>query len=435
MADNVSGSYANLGGVEIVNDARTISYLNGGLKPSSMSVAADCGCPDLIELIGCDLAYVDPAVDEAPWYSADHPESADYAGFFLTEFEGMSSTFTRGITESAGDGGILGRGRSNSRTMTWRGFLLGANCCAVAYGLRWLTKVLQGSSNCNDCAGEDLELLVCCPSAESTDIEAFRTLKNVALLEGPVIISERRTAGGCEGVSGGCGGSVVMEIEFSLVAAQPWFYKAEIPIANCLPLADMVPIVSDATTPCPPADCGAIFGAEVATSFGCDSAGLPPAGTYIPCVTIPPPTAALYITVPRSAWDDFEEAVPYIVIQTNELYVTKIKLGFYSSASGNPCGDLLTNPPLCDAICDELTIISIPAHSKFIIDGRTRKMSILCDNNVAFPGEPYTLGPFSWPVFDCYGFCLEIAAAPSDGTSFAFIPTGCASVSMFPRSL
>lgn len=455
MADNVGGDYASFNGIEIINQARTTAYLQNGLKPSSMTVAADCGCPGLIDLIGCDEEYVDPTTDNAPWYSADHPESADFAGIFVTQFEGLSSTFTREATAAIGDGSQLGRGRYAGRELVWRGFLLGSSCCGVAYGLRWLTKILSDPGGCRDCQGHDMELLVCCPAVDTTDdyggydegygplpglnIDAFRTLKGVGLIEGPVILSERRTAGGCEGVAGGCGGSVIMEVEFTLLASNPFLFRPEVPVVNCIPFNEGVPrITTEDGEDCPPVVCGDDFFELYLTARGCEIAELPPAGVYdIGCLARPIDLeTATYITVPRSLWREYEDAVPYIVIDTGAFYITDMTLGFYSSASGDPCGDLATNSPNCDLICDKLEILALPAASKLIIDGRTSKMSLVCSTNVAFPGERYTLGPFSWPVFSCYGFCMEITySTDNEAIGSAYLGNGCVSLSIVPRSI
>lgn len=449
MLDSIAGSAAFLGGVEIVNDARTVAYLNNGLKPGTLSVEANCGCPDLYEIIGCEPVtggYTDPATDNAPWYSEDHPESADFAGFFMTDFDGMSSTFQRSVTESVGNGGLFNRGRAASRELTWTGYLFGANCCAVAYGLRWLTKVLQGGTQCIDCFGDDLELLVCCPSPEAASgvpgIEAFRTLKSVALTEGPVILSERRLGAACDGASG-CGGSAVIEIEFTLTAAKPWFYRSEIPVVNCVPLSDGVPRYTLEGVECPPVDCGTEFLNAYIQTRGCELSELPPAGSYsIACLEQPGTLdTATYITASRSLWRDFEEVVPYIVIDTGNFYITDLEISFYTSNNDNPCGELALDAPNCDPTCDKLRILALPSNSKFYIDGRTQTMSLVCESNVAFPGEKFTRGPFSWPSFSCYGFCMEIAYSldsagdPDPPIALPNLGTGCVSLSLIPRAL
>lgn len=670
MSDSLAGAAAWLGGIEIVNDSRTTAYMKNGIKPSTLTVGGDCGCPNVLTLAGCDTGYNTPAVDNAPWYDSTIPESAEFAGFLSTNFEGLSSTYTRSVTESIADGATLGRSRFGSRTMTWKGWLFGSSCCGVAYGLRWLGKTLQGSNNCgNNCFGEDLELLVCCPTIEAaqglssnlicnsdfkndtgywassgntaitwtsypfysdagalkvvnpvggaltfntnclmsvtagkkyklsfyvqtetgvigqaigasfnwfdslgaslgstvvanlgTDssswtnltttvqapvgavrvqinftvgdvttlankiryfddvsfnqtnfapvVDPFRTIKSVSLLEGPIVTSERKLGNSC---GGACGGSTAVEIEFSLVGSQPWLYSAPIPIANCVNASDnSIPIIgstlvgnlsagitdvqttgvtsadfaflpvvdfgeglyitldpnSEFGTPevvlvtshtlsstsinilraqqgtsnrahpintfwsvqtdCSPINCGAALNGV----GGCSVPELPPTSTYVGC---PIPDIndwqAVYITAPRTMWNSISEVVPVITIQTGAAAVVGARLGFYTSSDGNPCGDLINNPPKCDLICDTLSIKYIPANSKFYIDGRTRKVSLVCGTNAVFAGEPYTIGPFSWPSFNCYGFCMEFAY---DST---FVSDGlCVSLSLVPRT-
>lgn len=676
MSDNVAGAAAWLGGTEIVNDSRTTAYMRNGIKPGTMQVTGDCGCGSVLQLAGCDSEYTTPAEDEAPWYDPAIPESAEFAGFLTTEFEGLSSTYTRSITESIADGATLGRSRFGSRTLSWKGYLFGSSCCGVAYGLRWLGKTLQGTKNCgNNCFGDDLELLVCCPTIEAalgygpslicngtfdnntgswapsgdtsmtwtnaivyegpgamrvinpiggqitfnTDclipvtpnksyrlalqvrgatgsgseilgvifnwynsiggfignssfgdlgfdndsdwslrevtvmspplaatvtmeffigdmatlpneahiidsvqfnqtnfapvVDPFRTIKNVSLLEGPIITDERKMGSTC---GGGCGGSTAIEVEFSLVGASPWLYSAPIPVVNCVPAeANAVPIIGATLTGTlsvsvndvfttlqsddfmslpaiafagnvyiildpnaengPPeyvqivthaagantitvvrgepnntterahgsgtfwtllADCSPINCADDILQVlsgifpGCAPPALPPVATYVGCATPDVNTwKAVYITAPRALWNSLSEVVPVITIQTGALPLVGVRLGFFTSADGNPCGDLITTPPQCDLVCDTLYLTAIPGNSRFYIDGRTNKMSLLCGTNSVFPGEPLTMGPFSWPSFDCYGFCMEFAFDPRF-TNDQF----CVSLSLVPRT-
>lgn len=690
MADSIAGAAAWLGGVEIVNDSRTTAYMRNGIKPETLVVNGDCGCSNVLALAGCDDEYTTPANDNAPWYDPAIPESAEFAGFLSTEFEGLNSTFQRSVTESIGDGASLGRSRFGSRTMTWKGFLFGSSCCGVAYGLRWLGKILQGTRNCgNNCFGDDLELLVCCPTLEAaqglgpnlvcnssfdnssgywiatgdtnitwinnpvyttpgalkvinplggamtfntggstgsdclmpvtgskdyritlqmkampgssgtgivpffnwydsiggfistfevTDggwltndnedtwtlyktvvtapvnaasviidfvigdaftlpneahviddvalnqvafapiVDPFRTIKGVSLLEGPMIVSERKMGSSC---GGRCGGSTAVEVEFSLVGSQPWLYSAPIPVVNCVgaqtnsvpiiggvlsgtltdnPLTAVATTVNSARfallpvvlfpetlyiildplgvsgqpeivlvtahtagstsitviraqqgtvarahpqvngfgaawqlqTTCAPVNCADVLLPElVSLGLGaCVAPTLPPTAKYSGCVAQNVNSfQAVYITAPRALWNSLSEVVPVITIQTGGFPVIGARIGFYTSADGNPCGDLVNTPPTCDLVCDTLDIIAIPGNSKFYIDGRTKKMSLVCGTNSVFPGEPYTLGPFSWPSFDCYGFCMEFAYNPTFTSDEL-----CVSLSLVPRT-
>jgi len=376
--------------------------------------------------------YVSPAEDGAPWYSEDIPESADFLGFFVDEFTGMDSPFTREVRQSITNGGILTRSRLQHREMVWRGYLFGATCCAVQYGLRWLTRTLSRfGTNCRDCFGDDLEIMVCCPETNSP-AQAFRTLKGVGLLEGPTVESERATCGARCGLNGGgCSSGCIMEVEFTLAATQPYFYQNPIPVYECVPLTDL-DTESLADVPpfpsCAPVSCSTVL-AEMC------SPELPPDPVY-ENICMNPVTGQLglsqYFTVPNTLWPFLSEVVPVITITNNSGFTYDgIKLGFYTSINGDPCGELFTNPPGCAALCDELTIGYIPGQSSFYIDGRTRRMSVICfNNNTAFPGEKHTVGPWSWPVFSDFGFCMEVQTT----TDSPITGDICISLSLVPRT-
>jgi len=341
--ESAAGTYAELAGIEIVNNTRVMSYLENGLGPASLNIYGDCngncGCSNLIELLDCPgvTGYVDPATDIAPWYSADISESADFLGFYADEFTGLDSPFTRDVKQTVNNGGVLSRSRLSTRELTWRGYLFGATCCSVQYGLRWLSKTLSRFNvPCKDCFGDDLEFLFCCP-AVSGSIDPFRTLKGVGLTEGPIIVSERATCR--SGCSSGCGGSCIIEIEFTLVASQPYFYSTEIPIYNCINLAEGA--LEGAPAPeldCPPFDCSdPLF----TVAGACQLPSLPPIATY--SNTCFDSIELLfdrinYISVPRSYWGDLEEVVPVITISNfGPLTSDGVKLSFYTSPDDNPC--------------------------------------------------------------------------------------------------
>lgn len=425
--ESTAGSYANLGGVEIINDARTVAYLQQGLRPPTLEVHGSCSCENIRTLVGCDGPYTQPSTDNAPWFSADIPESSRFAGFLMTEFEGLDSTFERPTTETIHDGTVLGRSRLSGRTFTWKGLLLGADCCAVTYGLRWLTKTLRGMGACQNCLGEDLTFLYCCPDVTGIDDSAFRLAKNVALISGPTITDQRKL-----GCGDSCSGSCVIEVEFSLLATQPFFFETPITMYDCVNVGSngVIPVTSSLIV-CPPASsCIDVFFGPIGP---CEGPALPPTASYTNSCFLPGTVRkAVYLTVPRSSWDDLSEVVPVITIETGITPLLYVSLGFYSSNSDDPCGDLISNPPNCDVICDELQIIAIGANSKFYIDGRTRTMAHICPDGSVWPGERYIAGPFAWPSFSQFGFCLEITY-PADSDSIP-VDDVCVSLSLVPRT-
>lgn len=453
MPDTVAGTYATLAGVEIVNDARTYAYLRNGLGPSSLNIYGECACPNILEILDCpgQTEYIDPETDKAPWYSPNIPESAGFLGFITDSFMGLNSPFTRTVTETR-NGGILTRSRLNARELEWRGFLFGATCCSVQYGLRWLAKTLaRFDTSCRDCNGDDLELIVCCPEEGDTS-SPLRLLKGVGLLEGPIIESERKVC--TAGCSSGCGGSCIIEVTFTLVASQPYLYAPPVPIYDC------VNIWEDAVTPYTlstelegeypfyvPVDCGTPDCSENLFEAGigalCPTPTLPPAPTYSnscfdpithfnfdPQFNYP---LATYLSVPESHWNDLEEVVPVITIKTGPAIVPYIRIGFYESINEDPCASLSAYPPNCNVICDPIGIIAIPANSSFYIDGRTKKMAVICSDGTVYPGEKLTSGPWSWPAFTCFGFCMEIMYQTYNIQEAGYRDT-CVSLSLVPRT-
>lgn len=428
MPETDAGTYATLAGIEFVNNVRTIDYLKNGLGPGSLNVFGDCSCSNIIQLLDCPTVtgYVSPASDNAPWYTPDVPESAGFLGFYVDTFTGMESTFERSVVETVNHGGVFNRSRLKTKDLVWRGFLFGDSCCSVQYGLSWLKQTLSRfGANCRDCFGDDLELLICCPSPTDTS-SPFRLLKGVGLTEGPLIKSERKTCtSNCEG---SCGGSCIIEIEFTLTATQPYFYSPEIPVYDCVSIGlNSTDIVTDPAVDCGPFDCSDAY-----LDLACALPELPPTATYTnTCIGSPIWAEALYLSVPRSSWSALEEVVPVITIRNNSIFsFSGVQLGFYSSFDGNPCGDLVNGTPNCDVLCDDLLIFALPGRSTFYIDGRTRKMSMICDNNnTAFPGERHTSGPWSWPVFRDLGFCMETKVEASD-----VVNDVCISISLIPRT-
>lgn len=444
MPNTAAGTMAFLNGSEIINNARTVDYIRNGYGPSTLRVENDCGCPQSRELANCDgasstLPYTSPATDPAPWYSPTIPESIDFAGLFVTEFTGLGSPFFRSVTSTITGGGVLGRLRAKERTLVWRGFLVGRTCCGVSYGLRWLTQQLAGSaaSGCGDCSTEDLDLLICCPDTPGPtpcdigpDIlsipndDAFRTLKAVGLIVGPNIISERPT--GCS-----CGASCITEIEFSLVAGQPYLYRQPVTIGDCV-LFPPAPVTCVEFIKVPPgtlADCGDATCPDPASCTHdprCPEPSLPVATDEIEnCACDPFDPVQTCFSIPTSAFGNFFEGVPIITISSGSSALHGVTVRFFENPANLSCDVVAADP--CGQ-CDELQVRFIPAFSTLTIDGTTKKITILCPGGIEEPGEKYTTSPFSWPVLKCIGTCICIEVDSATAASDA-----CATVVVVPR--
>lgn len=472
--DSPVGSAAFLNGEEIVNDARTLAYLAAGFGPKRMQILGGCACSRIRELIECDsLPYASPVADPAPWYDSSVPESADFAGFLTTEFEGMGSTYTRAAVDKVTGGATLGRLRPQARTMHWKGFLFGRSDCAVRYGLSWLAANLKGTGCV--CGGEDLDILVCCPELKSsppvsgcdglapiakpdacppfTQPDAFRQLKNVGLIAGPTILSQRRVGCAASCGSATCTGdddTIIMEVEFSLLAGNPYLFGC----AVCLCSEEPFPvnenpscqwvkytdaqiaalIAADALNPGSVLPCGHVA-CDPTVDCTLADAGCPPAILpRIPefadkCFCDPLDPVQFCCSVPADSFGQFFEGAPVIEIFSGTKSMRATTIRFFANPQGLDCCDVANNACLN---CDSLQIKYIPPNSLMTIDGTTRTITVLCPGNTTpIIADHLTVTPFAWPILQCVDFCIciETEGAQVDNVN-AWV-----SVSVVPREM
>lgn len=152
-------AWACLGGVEIVNGHRVLSYVAelGGQRFQVPTCESEC-C--LCATLG-DETYSRPDTDPAPWYESGRPDSADFLGVYaLPE---LPSVLRRSQVALVGGGSIIGPMLPLGRTIPFSGTMYASTPRGMAYGERWLTEVLAGSMCRSDCAADTLELLPTCP--------------------------------------------------------------------------------------------------------------------------------------------------------------------------------------------------------------------------------------------------------------------------------
>ena len=122
-------SWLCLGGIELTSSCRSMVYAANGFRPHGIEVNA-CGCcgtPAQWAAAMDDAPYVSPTADDAPWYSASEPDSANFGGFMVTSIEGLGAgPITRSLTKRAnGRGSFLGPAIQDSPTITVSGVLFG----------------------------------------------------------------------------------------------------------------------------------------------------------------------------------------------------------------------------------------------------------------------------------------------------------------------
>lgn len=202
--------YFDLDGVEIINVARTETYLeNAGaswFKPLFKTT-------NLVTLLADD-PYVDPATDNAPWYDAAVPHSAEFYGVYPLDVDGLdNSSGSSAMIESILNGGQPGAVRFSSKSGVYNVILLAASSLGAAYGRQWLSRALLGPcGSVGGCDGLTLAYLLSDPGeadsaspgacfgrladrpADPIDLAQLltRTLRKVTVTS-PLVVTSKRT--------------------------------------------------------------------------------------------------------------------------------------------------------------------------------------------------------------------------------------------------
>jgi hypothetical protein len=441
--------YLAMAGVELVNNERAAVYARAlgittiDCAPCSIGAAID------------DPAYTTPQTDDAPWWDPAAPESAGFAGFFGLQVKGFdSSPIIRTPVERLGDGAVITRTRYAHREVVYTGVAMAVDQCSLSYGLAWLSTALRGST-CKPCGGVDACAYTCCPTVANENY-TLRTMSQVGVLEGP--ITNRVSA-----LKRACGGSaapVIAEVTFTLILGRPWLYRAPVQVVNgpvfgagcdaksCVvwsgapdPDPDACVVWEDENCDCviwetpdhPGPDCP--NGQDNAVDRqGCAKPGAhscaldpqrltncpeppsppQPPRPYDPCGICydGPNTVTGAVTVPPHTTPQWMDSVPLVQIRTGLEPARAILLRFYANPTGATCDPASLDP--CNA-CATMAIPYVPAGATLTIDGRDYTAALDCDGGRGTAVIDDTAGIFgpdgraySWPVFDCTGFCITI---------------------------
>lgn len=423
--------YLEADGVEVINTARLQAYLTNVGSPFDTGPAI-CRCDSLTaEILGAPAPYDTPATDPAPWYDVDYDHSGEYLGFLPLSITGLDNNpRAREISGVVGGGGTFGPVRDLPRTITVTGVLIGSSCCGAEYGLHYLTEALQSCAG-TSCQGGCVSMYLCCPDPGMTKIEFDakyrRTFLGSSLVSGPEVV--RRTAGnGGTCTTGACSGGEMIEVEFVIVASNPWAWtdlRPALDVAlpepgtgDCIEwCTDSVDGVCDGE-PCLFQDCS-----ETATCVD-----------PLLTVVIPPqPTAPAtdFCVALSSEWVCYDvdlstrprwsEDYPVITVSSGNVELRNVRIAIYER--GDPTTttcDQNRDDQLCSPVND-FVIRYMPAGSEMTLDGRTGRASIDCGNGCqpatsAFgddDGSPFTVAPL-----DCARYCVCVStdnALPAPG--------------------
>lgn len=223
--------YMVLGGIEIANSLRTLTYLKRGLGGFQWTVSTDhnvttgpgyadpysdiymgdaltpanlrCYCADMDP----GTNFGSPEYDTAAWWDPDRPESGEFLG--LIPKITLLPVAQRNLTRRAAGRGDIGPLIVGPRIIQVEGAIYAGSRAGMGYGERWLTRVLAGVDQ-DGCAGDSLTVLPYC----SDEDDPFRELVPVGIVDGPVF-STPVVRATCQ----------YQEVSFQLAAGEGWLRK------------------------------------------------------------------------------------------------------------------------------------------------------------------------------------------------------------------
>jgi len=421
--------YYEYGGTEIVNAQRTEVYARnsgvGWFKPIYRN-----------EYLGplLEETYTSPLQDDAPWLDWRDPDTFDFFGCYPLDVGGVEdATWSATITENVGDGGVIGRVRHTTRSVTFNVALIGANECGVEAGMRWLRAALGGQACAGpasgSCQGHDLCYLKCEPTLDlamldrrfgfgvdgvrmdgmnptvdmSSCLNAYlRTLRNATLLTGPTVSGKQTmTDGGC-----------VWTATFTIVAGNPYEWGQEEPVVigfmdpevdvpyagGEVPEGGMFDVDGFVQTEvtCPVEDYTPVF--DPACPFVIPPPGLP--NVDIACFDFPVNYIRRQFVIPKDRVPLWGEVVPMLQIRAPLYEVRSMRLRFYSDSSG--AGDPNQDP--CN-FCGDIVFSYIPQNSTLVFDGSDRVVYLQTPGGGRRRADSLVFGsdgnPFAWPELSC----------------------------------
>lgn len=440
-------SFACYGCADFINDARTIAYhrwacANGLYTCENVpQVLHECYC----STDGVPDDYTDPVTDEVCWYDPGVPESAEFLGVLVRSrvAGGRDSTYTRSVGERVTRGSVLQRPRLRGRSFGFEVVLLGTTCQGVEYGIEWLRRTLEGAGcdtvePCDACAGRRLRARVYCPDETATEDNGLRDWLTVGTIDGMVEVEDEVIDRSC---------CCVRAYTFTMHSQSPYSFTAVGDLESVIVSDEEYQACYDWTLGCVECgnddcldceNCDAVLDvceACRAKCGSCNRCGYDPVCQTTPVRAVPPlliePDECIVCDPLSKIIQCF--AITGIDGQIDSTFLIDVFSGydldnptFQSRGLRNLAVKVYQNPlnlppPTDDAsylqwrrreACADVRVRFVPPNAHLIIDGRSERVSVLCDG-VCQPFEQVVTGQTSATVFPlalaCYNalVCVE----------------------------
>lgn len=411
-----------LGGIEIANTQRCVTYMEAGVAAPQTTVSRSDGWPYTARYLK-QQDYRLPQLDTAPWYDPLEPDSKDFAGVWPMAVEGLdAAAVEREVIEGIADGGTFGQARYGPRTIEVEALIVGRTPSGADYGLRWLTTALRGTRCDGRRTGDTLQYLASCPDVlpDLTDT-AFadcvrpyeRTMHEVICSTMPQI-TERFS-----GVGDDRPGTCSYRVKFTLTAGVPHAFRERQLVASGINWTGaVVPITwvvqendPEACLTAPPST---LVDPTVPRATVIRPADMYQLGTYIP---LDQRTAVA--TIPRTALKYGQgdtAATLNITAGAQDERLIRVRFG------RRPAGVTQDNAIRCYLV-SEANIAYLPAGATLSLDGITGRAWATDSAGNRMDASPVVSGvngaPWRPPVLACDDDYVVVVDAPGDVSAAA----------------
>lgn len=391
--------WLQLGQTEIANTARTVAYMNAGVRNLSAEVVTDDSWRDLWRWLGRDEPYRTPwDDDDCPWHDPLIPASAEFAGVWILSVDGADSTpHDVDVIDSAHVGAAFGTTRTPARHLKMEALVVGGTPAGLSYGLSWLGSVLRG----DQCApGDDARTLLWLETAPPTDDQmttdnviavgnAEARMYSQVRLTSPLDVDERLGRWVPQGH-----GATMARVNFTLTAGVPWAWGLPTPLVS-----DLKPYMGEPRT---------VTFESIGEDGTCPSACAPASPVLVD------PTAPALATLPRPinpaaaagcspiqsrrlTWlleagrtAQWMETVPTVTVRTGARDERNVRVQW---VEGQPT----TDSGIACATVGEAMIGYIPALSTLTLDAVTGLATVVTDDGRRLDATPMVTGRMGGP--------------------------------------
>jgi hypothetical protein len=395
--------YLNVGGVEILNVARTFAYVTQHMP----GVTVHCNQEALRDALGHSV-YTSPEDDSAPWYQGNRVAAGRFYGLFPLGAQGADdSTRSMKLTQLIGDGAVHTMPRHGPREIRVKAVAFAQDYEALSEGLAWLRDVLAGEG-CSDptklgCLGKEVVMYAAVPTDSAEEVEFRRTFHQVETTDGPQVTKVYPSKSG-----------VMVGVEFTLTAGVPWAFTTAASVAT-LNMDTALNFQDPVGENCSPMNIAYDQYIDDPYFTGISRPPQPP-------VIAPPNILAIHswrrltAAIPAYMTQRWGRTVPLVRVWTSATAAQFLRVRFYRQGSGLDG---------CD-FDGEFLVSYIPAWCMLTLDAIRRSATIRRPDGSVVPAGHLLFGsdgrPFQWPSLGCqYTYTMTADLMPGQANVSVYL--------------